>query len=525
MTTDELITQPTRRDRWGRYLVLPADGGKLTGYTRATTIAKTLDDGGGLINWRSRMVAIGLAGRPDLVALAATTDNNDKKTLDDICERAAEAGGATARRDLGTALHAMLEQSWVTAGYQAPDPYAADVAAVHSAMERAGLSVVAKMHERIVVNDRHQIAGTFDLIVTDGTANYVADIKTGSSLLGALGFSIQLAIYANADALYTQGAAADGSQDLREPMPALNVQRGVILHVQPGSGRCDLHWIDLELGARALELAMTVRDIRKAKPLSPVAELPVEQRTKALVEKHFPGAVDVTVIDDERRQWLRDRLARLIDNGLGQILVRRWPVGVPKLKTGEPITLEQCDELVQIVAEIEAEADLPFFDPILPEPAPAKVVKITKRPKIDDADGEVDEATIAEINAAAAALDASARAWVAATISAAGRAGRPIRLMGTAGVASARRAAIARALIVCATFDDDDLVRALVGLAMGDDELQPAIALPIAIGSLTLDEAQRLERLAAAVAKTDLVPTWNESGVVITGDITAALAA
>ena len=38
------LTQPTRRDRWGRYLVLSPTTGKVVGLTRATTIIGSLDD-------------------------------------------------------------------------------------------------------------------------------------------------------------------------------------------------------------------------------------------------------------------------------------------------------------------------------------------------------------------------------------------------------------------------------------------------------------------------------------------------
>ena len=95
---DDLTAQPVRRDRWGRYLVLPEGADKPIGYTRATTVAKALDDSGGLLSWGKRMVALGLGQRPDLVALVSTTADTDKKTLDDICERAAEAGGAAGAR-------------------------------------------------------------------------------------------------------------------------------------------------------------------------------------------------------------------------------------------------------------------------------------------------------------------------------------------------------------------------------------------------------------------------------------------
>ena len=73
----------TRRDRYGRYLVLPPDGTKPVGYTRATTIAKTLDDTSSLMAWGERMTAIGLARRPDL--LAQIDPDADTKQLNQLC--------------------------------------------------------------------------------------------------------------------------------------------------------------------------------------------------------------------------------------------------------------------------------------------------------------------------------------------------------------------------------------------------------------------------------------------------------
>ena len=268
MTTDELL-EMVRRDRWGRYLVVPPEGSKPVGYTRATTIAKTLDDQGALMAWGKRMVGIGLTQRPDLLTELSITDTGDKKALDRICEKAAEAGGATVRRELGTAVHSIFERHWTDEMFTVPEPYRPDVQAVETALANAGLSVVEGFHERIVVDDANKIAGTFDLLVTNGRVQYIADLKTGSSVkYGSLAFAIQLAIYANADALYTQGAAEDGSQDVREPMPAVSLLRGVIIHVQPGSGICELHEVDLEAGAQALKVALQVRELRKHQYLS-----------------------------------------------------------------------------------------------------------------------------------------------------------------------------------------------------------------------------------------------------------------
>lgn len=517
-------TIPTRRDRWGRYLVLPATGGKLTGYTRATTVAKALDDGSGLIGWSKRMVALGLAQRADLLALVATS-NGDKRTLDDVCERAAEAGGSTIRRDLGTAVHAMLEQSWADPDYVAPAPYTADIEAVHAALAAHGLTVDTTMVERIVVDDTHQIAGTFDLLVKcpDGGLR-VADIKTGSSLMGALSFSIQLAIYANADALYTQGAAADGSQDTREPMPPIANDYGYIIHVQPESGRCDIHTIDLTVGLDALELAMNVRQMRKAKVLAP-APIP-EAVMAAAVDKvvtAFPGAELVTHVDDDWRQWMTSRLQAIKAAGAIEALALHWPA-VPTIPSGDPITIDQGAEIEHAVGLIEQQFELPFPEPRTKvKPAKAKPAAAKRRPRPDEGP-DVDEAMVASVNERAKQLEPDAIAWVADTLTAASKANYPIRLTGAGSKRTLRRWYIASALVTLAGFADEALNRALISLAIGE-ELQPAHNVAAAIGSMTIDEAQRLMRLAAAVADSSLIPIWGDDTVAITGDIQAALAA
>ena len=57
------------------------------------------------------------------------------------------------------------------------------------------------------------------------------------------------------------------------------------------------------------------------------------------------------------------------------------------------------------------------------------------------------------------------------------------------------------------------------------EEIQPAHELGDAVGSLTIDEATRLGHLARALNAGSLIPIWEETGVRITGDIDAAIAA
>lgn len=528
-TTTFTAPQEIRRDRWGRYLVLAPGADKTTGYTRATTVAKTLDDESNLKTWAQRMTALGLAGRPDLVALVAATDPEDKKTLNSICERASEAGGATVRRDLGTALHKMLEDSWFDPNYVAPKPYDADVMAVHIALNAAGFTVAAGMTERMIVNDRHQIAGMFDLLLaTNGDDELImADIKTGSSVdFGALGWATQLAIYANADALYRQGQAADGSEDVREPMPNINKSTGVIIHVQPESGSCDLHWLDLEAGAEALELAMEVRRLRKFKPMHKMdiasAETAVEQ--VARIFDTTPDAIEL--VSQEWRAWIRLRLQIVIAGGHEAHMANVWPSGVPYLSTGAEITISQGEELAAAVSEVEKTHGLPFPDlaPSVVAVASSTLQRSERRPPPPE--GEmVTDAAVHELARYLSTMGAEAQAWTLAIVEDASAAGRPIRLTTDLGLQSERRLMIFNALISLSDHASDELARALVSIAIGI-EMQPAHNLGDAIGSLSIPEATRLAQLARAINAGQLVAHWGDDATcTISGDITAVIAA
>jgi len=407
MSLIEPLPDPIRRDQYGRYKVLPLKGKKPVGYTRATTVAKALDDTSNLAAWGKRMTALGLASRPDLLAMVQTTDATDKKALDRLCESASEAGGATARRDLGTALHKMFEQSCVTPGYKPPATYQADITAIHQALREAGLQVVDECSELMVVIDKHQIAGMADLIVeriSDGEL-FIADLKTGSSVqYGALGWAIQLSIYANADNIYIQGAAVDGSEDLRAPMPLVNKQQAFIIHCEPESGSCDLHTLNIERGFQALECAMEVREWRKARQLlvlfkgaggvesgvvvahdGPAASTDGLPEAVSMATGSSDGVEGVTslepfstphITEDEaalverdhmlnlRKLWLLERIRIIGERGFIATLQAEWPdacAGPKAVRNGDTTwNIAETAAVVKCVDIVEMAHDLPF---------------------------------------------------------------------------------------------------------------------------------------------------------------------
>ena len=525
-----LMTFPTRRDRWGRYLVVDSETGKLVGLTRATTISGSLDDKTNLIDWKARTVIIGLTTRPDLVALAAATDPTDKRALNDIAERASDAGGATLRRDLGTAVHGFFAARVADPAAPVPKPYDADVAAILAAIDAAGFDIVAGMVERMVVLWRHKIAGTFDLLLRDRNTGtlHIADLKTGSSLLGALGFATQLSIYAQADVLYQQGAAADGSEDITEPMPEVSRSLGFILHCQPGTALCDIHALDLTIGAEALELAMQVREARKAKPLTPYAPcITVAADVVDKIAEVFGEAVDVTdeAIGEADRAALRTRMAAIVAAGATDALLRSWPADVPTLKSGDPISHGEHSALLRVLADVERDHGLAFPEVTTPPQVTAPKPSATRRAAPDEGDEIADPAAAsAALNDLAEQLDAHGRAWLGATLKACRKANRTVQISGPGGRPTHRRLTICAALMTLAPMADDDLTRALVSVAIGE-EMQPGHDLGDALGALTIDEAQRLHKLAEAIDSTALTATWHEDRVEIVGDITAALAA
>ena len=501
------VTDAVRRDRYGRYQVLPPEGGKVRGYTRATTVAKALDDTSSLMTWNARMTALGLAARADLYGLLTAADPDDRKTIDGICKRASEAGGATVRRDLGTAIHAMLEQSYTNPDYVPPAQYAADVVAVHQALSDAGARVLPEYVERMVVLDAHEIAGTCDGVLEIDGERFLFDNKTGSlnSLkFGNLAWAIQMAIYAHADALYTQGIAADGTQDMREPMPQVSRERAVIIHIEPNSAHCTLHWIDLTVGFEALQVALQVRQFRKVKPLQPFTP------TESLPA--MAATITPNMVDDDWRASVRERLQVILANpDAKQMVAYSWPETVPTLKSGEPITTEQGERITGMLSMIEREHQLPFPTTDMtpaPEPAPAEHVR---RPAPDEG-RTVTTDEIETVNTLASALPEGCREIVSDVMKACTKANRPIRLTGRGGKPTEHRMEVCKALVAMAHFDDQELIMAAISIATQNTR-RPVTQIGDAMGSLSISEAKNVQGIADAIAAGSLLPMWGDDGV------------
>lgn len=487
-----------KRDRWGRPIV---DG---EAKTRPSTLGKTLDDQGGLMSWGKRMVAFGLADRPDLLAMMQTVDRDDRKAVNELCERAAEAGGATLRRELGTAIHKVLECSWSDPDYEAPSQFTKHVAAVTDELRRCGLSVVPGSMERFVVNNRFDAAGSFDVALTDGTNTYIADVKTGSSVdLGALGFSIQLACYATSDTFY------DGAT--HTPMMDVSQTTGVIIHIEPDDANCTLYWLDLTTGVAALELATQVRAMRKQKPLTKVLPTAVNKAADLATK-----AEQVASNGDPWRTWMIERIKQLIVDGHGQLVAEMWPEEIPKLSTGEVLTKPEQAIVERLVSNVERNA-MALFPPDRPDTTEPDLIETTpepapyvRRPTPDDI-GTIDDDQVQATNETAKALEAAEFTWLASMIKKCADANYPIKLGGTGGVPSARRHAICTALIRLAPHMDDQVAVAAAWLARNETPSADATDGDV-IGSLSFTEAHTMISVADGLNAGDYHLIYNQHG-------------
>lgn len=237
------------------------DGSKQVGYTRCTTFVGCIEDQYAVHLWQQRMVAIGLAERPDLL-LSVAAHRADREQLNSLVEQAREAARANAAARTGTALHSLAEQHDRGERVLVPPAYRPDLDAYVAAT--ADLEPVHI--EQFCVNDNLRVGGTPDRLVRyrlDGK-HYIADVKTGSIDFGHLKFAMQFAMYARSKPYDPFGS----DKGVRSEWPEdLDLSKAILIHLPQGAGRCDLYWIDISSGWDAIQIARAVRAWRNKKGL------------------------------------------------------------------------------------------------------------------------------------------------------------------------------------------------------------------------------------------------------------------
>jgi hypothetical protein len=277
-----------------------------------------------------------------------------------LIEEAAAVGGANDRKEQGSALHAIT--ALVDAGttpQHLTEETERDVLAYVTGLGTAGIALVPGAIEVMVVLDAHQVAGTFDRLVTAPGYKLplVADLKTGSSVdYSWQPWAIQLAAYSRADAIYHQGPARDGSADRRDPMPAVDQHTGLIFHLDAGTGVLNLYLLDLDAGWKAFELSMAAREWSRAKVSAEYTPGDLTPALEASVE-----AAETTKL----RAWLQGRIDTVGAHSAaaGLDLGQSWPPDLPTLRASDAHTPAQLDAIELLLNGIERRWEIPFPPP------------------------------------------------------------------------------------------------------------------------------------------------------------------
>lgn len=293
--TDPFGTVDTElpRDRWGRPLITPPDGGEPVAYQRCTTFVGPLEDTYHLGLWQLRMAVLGMSRRKDLILAASAiddpTDKHQKRRLNDIAKAAKDAAAGDAAANTGTAIHSLTERidKGEGLGDYVPEEYLPDLAAYAKIM--TGLDILGI--EGFCVRDDLRVGGTYDRILgfTEEYLNQYAaehgaplcypasggsfevqpgdavigDVKTGHVDLGAGKIAMQLGVYANS-------VNYDHTLGTRTPLPGNPSKKwGVVIHLPAGTGSARLLWFDIAAGFEtARTLAVGVHAWRKRKDLT-----------------------------------------------------------------------------------------------------------------------------------------------------------------------------------------------------------------------------------------------------------------
>ena len=334
-----------KRDRWGRPLVIPPDGGKPVPYGRPSGFGIVLEDRFGLNKWQTRMACLGLAQRSDLLAQFAAA--SDDKARDLLIDQAQEAAGASTGANTGSALHSFTEALDLGRDVTVPAPWDADVAAYQQALADHGIVIDPAMIELDVVCDELALAGTADRYVTWQGRTVVADLKTGKAIKDpALGYSVQLAVYARSF-LYDHASGA------RTDLGCCH-DTGLLIHLPAGQARCDIYEVDLE---QAWELALLARQVKQAQKRRGVVKLVAAEGTAATASDPSPAVPSPPsgTAGDTLTVALRDQLIEAIrraDPPARAAIASAWPPGIPTFKASPHHSRDELRAIQRVIVDV-----------------------------------------------------------------------------------------------------------------------------------------------------------------------------
>ena len=249
----------------GRYKLPHPITGKVTLFSRVSTIAGAIKDTYHLDRWNDRMIAKGMGLRPDLAELARSLDvTEDKEELQDIAVKAKEAAGGSVGANMGTALHKHCERQdggEDMSKVQLPRATRADLKAYAEFLAYKGIEIMPEYNERVVWTRATNTIGRIDRIGWDRELwplPRIVDLKTQKTMdFGGLEISMQLAMYANADFMWNEYTAQ------WEECPEVDTQTAIVIHLPVGKALAEDYDVPVDKGWEAVKLALGVRTKRK----------------------------------------------------------------------------------------------------------------------------------------------------------------------------------------------------------------------------------------------------------------------
>lgn len=515
------------RDRWGRPLVIPPNGGTPIAYSRFSSHGQCLEDRFGLEKWKLRTAGKGLTGRADLFAQVAACPIEDSRRLDQLMDSALEAGGSTVGAGLGTALHEFTQNLDLgrISLTDIPEPWRLDVDAYRTTIDTAGLIIDHNLIEVTLVNDTLFLAGTADRFydVGDGTL-ICADIKTGKSIGdNPLAYIVQLAAYANSVRYNIETGE-------RDTVGTVNLERGLLIHVPSGRAECTIYEVDLVDGLILANLASQVRKVQKRRNL--ISKMSVTSTAPTTTSTATEGAAQQmqgtahkaasaapsTFADEQRVNWLERRVRNIITNDRAAKELRTlWPAGVPTLKQSRQLTDREVDRIIDTCDVVEASFQMAFGEPdptSIPEPIPAR--KITTPAAVEQIDegSLADAGRIRSLQGALNQLDDDGKTFLKWITQSCSNAKLSISLRQEP---SQRRLAIGWFLEAISNLHDRDVLQAVMAIIVDDfDITKPGRT----IGRLTTEQANRLCEITRRLTVTgDVQLAYHDDGTpFITGD-------
>jgi len=373
-TADVLLEAPKvgvdPDDEEGYYTVTTPKGEQKK-HKRASDYVDLLDDKYTLRRHEDRVLARGVALRPDLVALAKSHlpdgDPADKDVYHTIIlPQARMAAAADAKANIGNAFHRNTQEVDRGTPIQVLDPdWRRHLHVYANTIARIPFQVVERYIEQTVILDGHRIAGTIDRVL-EATAPItitfpngrkahlgpgdliIGDIKSGRWFT-PLKWQIQCAVYANHTAAWDKDENHPHG-GTRGPRINLRDDVALVIHIQAGNPEapCELHWLDLATGYDAFLTALEIAGHRTA-----------AKKATTLFTDWAP-----TSIEHQMTAWALERLAVVKTNPAATTTLQRvWPIRDPD--TGQPIpyrdpTPEQTAALLPVLDRVEQEYQLPF---------------------------------------------------------------------------------------------------------------------------------------------------------------------